>query len=82
MARSGGFAGLTQEGQVDLASDDPRVPELRELVQRIDFQAAETGAPSPDRFVYRFRYARIELQVNEPALTPELERLARLVLDQ
>ena len=81
VARSGGFAGLTKEGMVDLESDDPRVPEVRELVQRIDFLAVESGAPSPDRFVYRFRYARFERQVFEPALTPELERLARLVLE-
>ena len=80
VARSGGFAGLTKEGVVDLASDDPRVPEVRELVERIDFGAVEPGAPSPDRYVYRFRYARVECQVFEPALTPELERLARLVL--
>ncbi len=81
VARSGGFAGMTKEGVVDLASDDPRVPEVRELVQRIDFLAVESGAPSPDRFVYRFRYARFERQVFEPALTPELARLAMLVLE-
>ncbi len=81
VARSGGFAGLTKEAAVDLESDDPRVPEVRELVERIDFDAVESGAPSPDRYVYRFRYARVECQVFEPALTPELARLATLVLE-
>ncbi len=81
VARSGGFAGITKEGVVDLASDDPRVPAVRALVQRIDFDAVDTGRPAPDRFVYRFRYAMSEYRVYEPALTPELRRLAQLVLD-
>ena len=44
--RSGGFAGLTKEGAVDLDSDDPRVPAVRSLVDRIDFAAV---APGPAR---------------------------------
>ena len=80
VVRSGGFGGMTREGTIDLESDDPRVPEVRELVERIDFAAVLPGEAQPDRFVYRFRYAQVECQVFEPALTPELERLARLVL--
>jgi Zn-dependent metalloprotease len=82
VARSGGFAGLTKEGVVDLDSDDPRVPEVRELVQRIDFRNVAGGEARPDRFVYRFRYADNETQVHEPALTPELRQLARIVLEE
>lgn len=82
VARTGGFAGLTLEGIVDLDSDDPRVPEVRELVQRIDFRAVAPGDARPDRFVYRFRYASTETRVQEPALTPELRKLARLVLEE
>ena len=67
--RSGGFAGLTKEGAVDLESDDPRVPAVRSLVDRIDFTSVEPGRPQPDRFVYRFRYATVECQVQEQALT-------------
>ncbi len=82
VARTGGFAGLTKEGVVDLESDDPRVPEVRQLVQRIDFRAVFSGDPQPDRFVYRFRYASTETQVYEPALTEDLRHLARLVLEE
>jgi Zn-dependent metalloprotease len=82
VARTGGFAGLTREAAVDLESEDPRVPEVRRLVQRIDFQAVTSGDPQPDRFIYRFRYASIETQVDEPSLTEDLRRLARLVLEE
>ena len=82
VARSGGFAGLTKEGVVDLDSDDPRVPEVRELVQRIDFKTLLPGEPRPDRFVYRFSYASTETRVHEPALTEDLRHLARIVLEE
>lgn len=82
VARTGGFAGLMKEGIVDLESDDPRVPEVRQLVHRIDFRAVTPGQPQPDRFVYRFRYASTETRVNEPALTDDLKQLARIVLGE
>ena len=82
VARSGGFAGVTKEGVVDLRSDDPRVPQVRELVQRIDFRAVIDVDPQPDRFVYRFRYAAVETQVHETALTPDLRLLAQIVLGE
>jgi Zn-dependent metalloprotease len=82
VARSGGFAGITKEGVVDLESDDPRVPQVRELVQRIDFRAVVDVDPRPDRFVYRFRYATVETRVHEPALTPDLRQLAQIVLEE
>jgi hypothetical protein len=82
VARTGGFAGMTKEGVVDLESDDPRVPEVRDLVQRVDFASLPQGEPQPDRFVYRFRYGSNEAQVYEPALTEDLRRLAGIVLKQ
>jgi Zn-dependent metalloprotease len=82
VARTGGFAGMTKEGVVDLESDDPRVPEVRDLVQRVDFASLPQGEPRPDRFVYRFRYGSNEAQVYEPALTEDLRRLAGIVLKQ
>ena len=82
VARTGGFAGITKEGVVDLDSDDPRVPQVRELVQRIDFRSVVDLEPRPDRFVYRFRYATVETLVHEPALTDDLRRLAEIVLDE
>ena len=77
-----GIAGLTKEGVVDLDSDEPRVPEVRELVQRIDFRAVSPGEARPDQFVYRFSYASIETRVHEPALTEDLRHLARIVLEE
>jgi Zn-dependent metalloprotease len=82
VARTGGFAGITKEGVVDLDSDDPRVPVVRDLVQRIDFHALSVSEPQPDRFVYRFQYASVETRVNEPELTDDLRRLARVVLEE
>jgi Zn-dependent metalloprotease len=82
VARTGGFAGMTKEGVIDLESDDPRVPEVRDLVQRVDFASLPQGEPRPDRFVYRFRYGSNEAQVYEPALTEDLRRLAGIVLKQ
>jgi hypothetical protein len=81
VSRSGGFAGITKEGVVDLDSDDPRVPQVQQLVERIDLPSVRTSEPQPDRFVYVFRYASIEVQVQEQELTPELGELARLVLE-
>src|SRR6478672_13012181 len=37
--RTGGFAGRTASGEADLAADDPRGGELRELIGRIDLDA-------------------------------------------
>jgi Zn-dependent metalloprotease len=80
VARTGGFAGLRKEGEVDLDSTDPRAPKVRRLVQRIDFRVVGGGEPRPDRFVYRFRYLGTQTQVQEQELTEDLRELARLVL--
>ena len=81
VARTGGFAGITKEGVVDLSSDDPRVPQVQQLVERIDLDKVQPSRPQPDRFVYVFRVASTEVQVQEQELTPELGELARLVLE-
>jgi Zn-dependent metalloprotease len=80
VVRSGGFAGLTREGTLDLGSDDPRVPRARDLVGRIDVASLTSSEPRPDRFVYRFRLGASERIVQEPDLTDDLRELARLVL--
>ena len=82
VTRSGGFAGMTKEGAVDLDSTDPRAPAVRRLVQRIDFRAVGGGEPRPDRYVYRFSYLSIQTVVHEPELTEDLRELARLVLGE
>ncbi len=82
VTRSGGFAGQTKQGAVDLDSTDPRAPVVRRLVQRIDFRAVREGEPRPDRYVFRFRYLSAQVQVHEQALTEDLSELARVVLGE
>ncbi len=82
--RSGGFAGLTTEGSVDLRGDDPRVVEVRQLtaqVTRIDVPAGGAGESHPDEYVYAFRLPGAPaLAVPEHLLTDDLRRLADLLL--
>jgi Thermolysin metallopeptidase, alpha-helical domain/Thermolysin metallopeptidase, catalytic domain len=79
--RTGGFAGLATEGSVDLASQDARVPEVRTLVDRIDLTRVPGGDPRPDMYVYAFDLCGRRARVPEQHLTPELSRLAVIVLD-
>jgi hypothetical protein len=79
--RTGGFAGRAAEGSVDLASHDVRVPEVRTLVDRIDLSNVAGGNPHPDMFVYAFDLCGRRAQVPEQHLTPDLSRLAVLVLE-
>jgi hypothetical protein len=78
--RSGGFAGREVSGEVVLG-DDPRTPEVETLVARIDLRAVAADEPQPDRFVYVFCVLGEEVTVAEQALTPELSRLATIVLE-
>lgn len=82
--RTGGFAGMTRTGEVDLASPDPRAEELTVLVERVDageLRAAGAGAARPDGFVYDFDLCGEACRVHEQALTAELRRIAELVLE-
>ncbi len=80
--RTGGFAGMVAEGAVDLDGDDPRAPQVRILITRIDFASITVGPPQPDRYVYSFLLGNREAaRVPEPQLTGDLELLARIVLD-
>jgi len=78
--RSGGFAGLRADGEVDLAGDDPRAPELAALVDRVDLAAVPGGEPQPDRYVYDLDLCGARCRVPEQHLTPDLARLVELVL--
>ncbi len=81
VTRSGGFAGRTVRGAVS-AGEDPRAAEVQQLLERIDFAAVAPEPPQPDRFVYSFCVrGSAEVTVPEQSLTPELSRLAHLVLD-
>jgi hypothetical protein len=78
--RTGGFAGLRATGELDLDGDDPRAPEIAALVDRVDLQAVTGGSPQPDRYVYAFDLCGDSATVPEQHLTPDLRRLAELVL--
>lgn len=78
--RTGGFAGLTTAGSVDLLGDDPRVSEVRSLVERIDLRSLRPEPTKPDMFVYDFDVCGDCARVAEHQLTPELSTLARIVL--
>jgi hypothetical protein len=78
--RTGGFAGLTADGEVDLDAGDRRAPELAELVDRIDLREVRAGDPRPDMYVYAFDLCGDCATVPEQHLTTDLRRVAELVL--
>jgi Zn-dependent metalloprotease len=79
--RSGGITGRQLEGRVYLDSDDPRVPQVRGLVEHIDLAEVQACEPYPDVFVYAFNVCgSVATNVPEPALTPPLRELADVVL--
>ncbi|MEX2289080.1 MAG: protealysin inhibitor emfourin [Mycobacteriales bacterium] len=78
--RTGGFAGTAFSGELHLG-DDPRTPEVEQLLHRIDLDRLGSEQSQPDRFVYSFWLRGREVTVTEQALTPELSRLVHLLLD-
>jgi Thermolysin metallopeptidase, alpha-helical domain/Thermolysin metallopeptidase, catalytic domain/Emfourin len=79
--RTGGFAGTTKVGQLDLNSD-PEAPEVRNLLMRVGRQEITSTRPAPDRFVYTVEYGDWRFTVPEQDLTPELRRLVQVVLNR
>jgi hypothetical protein len=79
--RTGGFAGLVADAEVDLEADDHRAPELAELVDRIDLREVAGGRPQPDRYVFTFDLCGDRATVPEQHLTDDLRRVADLVLE-
>ncbi|WP_299052874.1 protealysin inhibitor emfourin [uncultured Nocardioides sp.] len=86
VTRSGGFAGMVEQGEIDLdAADDPRAGDVLALWDRIDLPAARAQAPAPssvaDGFVYAFTDPAGErVELPEHALTDDLRSLAGLLL--
>jgi hypothetical protein len=80
--RTGGFAGIARSGEVDLDSDDDRAPVLSDLVASVDPGAMVTPPPEQraDGFVYAFDLCGSTCQVHEHGLTPDLRRIADLLL--
>jgi hypothetical protein len=81
VCRSGGFAGTTKVGELDLDSD-PEGPEVRHLLMRVGMQPITSTRPTPDRFIYTVEYGDWHLTVPEQDLTPELRRLVQVVLNR
>jgi len=81
VCRSGGFAGTTKVGQLDLNSD-PEGPEVRNLLMRVGTVQITSTRPAPDRFIYTVEYGDWRLTVPEQDLTPELRRLVQVVLNR
>ncbi len=80
--RTGGFIGRPVEAAVDLDSDDTRAGELRDLLGRVGGRSVKGSAPYPDGFTYEFDLEGETRRVFERDLTPELRRIAELVLRQ
>ena len=78
--RSGGLMGRTVTGALDLAGDDPRVGEVRDLVGRVDLASVGPGRMHPDAFVYDFVVGGRSTRVVGAALPDDLRRLAELLL--
>ena len=55
---------------------------MRSLVDRIDLAQVPGGDPHPDMFVYDFNLCGRRAQVPEQHLTPDLSRLAVIVLER
>jgi hypothetical protein len=79
--RTGGFAGTTKIGQLDLNSD-PEGAEVRHLLMRVGRQQISATRPAPDRFTYTVEYGAWRFTVPEQDLTPELRRLVQVVLNR
>jgi hypothetical protein len=79
--RTGGFAGTTKVGQLDLNSD-PAGPEVRQLLMRVGRQEISSTRAAPDRFSYTVEYGNWRFTVPEQDLTPELRRLVQVVLNR
>jgi Zn-dependent metalloprotease len=78
--RTGGIAGLTIEGEVDLASEDPRAATARDLLGRLDLTMSSPTETFPDAFSYTFEVGGRSVTVPQQQLSDDQRRLADLVL--
>ena len=78
--RTGGIAGRTLEGSVDLSADDPRAASARELVDRLDLSAEVDAETFPDAFSYTFEVGGRAVTVPQQRLSNDQRALADLLL--
>jgi hypothetical protein len=80
--RTGGIAGRTVEGSIDLSVDSPAAAAARGLVDRIDLAAAaEPGRALPDMFSYTFEIGGRAVTVPQHELSDDQRALVDLLLN-
>ena len=80
--RTGGIAGRTVEGSVDLSVQTATTEAVRDLVERIDLSAlAGSEGTLPDMFSYTFEFGGDCATVPQHQLTDDQRALATLLLD-
>jgi hypothetical protein len=78
--RTGGIAGRTIEGEVDLTAGDERAAALRDLVARLDLTAPTVTETFPDAFSYTIEVDGRSVTVPQQELTDDQRALVDLVL--
>jgi Zn-dependent metalloprotease len=78
--RTGGIAGRTLEGSVDLSAEDPRAAAARGLVDRLDLSAPTEYETFPDAFSYTFEVGGRSVTVPQQQLSDDQRALADLLL--
>jgi hypothetical protein len=78
--RTGGIAGRTLEGSVDLAGDNARASSVRGLVERIDLSEPPTVESFPDAFSYTFEVGGRSVTIPQQHLSDDQRTLADLLL--
>jgi hypothetical protein len=78
--RTGGIAGRTIEGSVDLSADDPRAAAASHLVDRLELSRPVDLETCPDAFSYTFEVGGRSVTVPQQALSDEQRALADLLL--
>jgi len=78
--RTGGLAGRTVEGSVDLSADDPRAAAARDLVDRLDLSRPIESQTFPDAFSYTFDIRGRVVTVPQQQLSDDQRALVDLLL--
>ena len=78
--RTGGIAGRTLEGSVDLSADDPRAGFGPRLVDRLDLSRPIESETFPDAFSYTFEVGGRSVTVPQQRLSDDQRALADLLL--
>ncbi len=78
--RTGGIAGRTVEGSVDLSADDPRAAAARDLVGRLELSRPTGSETFPDAFSYTFEVGGRAVTVPQQHLSDDQRALIDLLL--